>query len=51
MTRNPRAAAKEIVVRLQPNSSLMGMTKIPKEFRDPVDRKAMKKQVATTYQP
>jgi len=51
LTRNHSAAAREMVVRFQPNSSLIGMTKMPKAFRDPTVKKAMKKQVATTYHP
>ena len=45
------AATTEMVNRLQPNSSLIGMTKIPKLLRDPVLTKAMKVTAATTYHP
>ena len=47
----PMPATTEMVNRLQPKSSLMGMTKIPKLLRDPVLTKAMKVTAATTYQP
>jgi len=50
-TMAPRAATEEMVSRFQPNSSLMGMTKMPKLLRDPVLTKAMKVTAATTYQP
>jgi hypothetical protein len=40
-----------MVPRLQPKSSLMGMTKTPKALRAPVVAKAMKRVVATMYQP
>jgi hypothetical protein len=46
-----RAATAEMVSRFQPNSSLIGITKIPKLLRDPVLTKAMKVTAATTYQP
>ena len=51
MIRKPEAAASEIVVLVQPNSSLIGITNIPKAFLTPTVKNAMKKQVATMYQP
>jgi hypothetical protein len=41
----------EIVKRLQPNSSLIGMTKTPKALRAPTVTKTIKVSAATTYQP
>ncbi len=51
LIRKPEAAANEIVVLVHPNSSLIGITKIPKAFLTPTVKNAMKKQVATIYQP
>ena len=51
LNRVPSAAAKEMVVRFQPNSSLMGITNTPKLLRAPVVTSAKKTQVATMYQP
>ena len=47
----PMAAATDMVNRFQPNSSLMGIMKIPKLLRVPVLTKAVKVTAATTYQP
>ncbi len=47
----PKAAAKEIVPRFQPNYSLIGMIKIPKVLRAPVVIRAMNMKVATMYHP
>ena len=51
LTKAPKAAARDMVPRLQPNSSLIGMTNTPKELRAPVVSMAMKKKVPTRYQP
>src|SRR4029450_6365096 len=47
----PRAAAREIVPRFQPNSSLMGSTKTPKPPPPPIARKAMTHVDAGTAHP
>ena len=51
LRRNPREAAKEMLLRLQLKSSLMGTTKTPNPWRAPTPMKAMKTVAATMYQP
>ena len=51
LTKTPRAAAIETVNRLQPNSSLIGMTNTPKLLRAPMDTNPMNNVAAHTYQP
>jgi len=46
-----REKAKEMDPLLQPNSAIMGLNMIPKEYRAPELKKSMPKQAARTYQP
>ena len=50
-TSQPRAAATEIVVRLQSKVSLIGITKTPNPFRAPVVTAAINIAVTTMYHP
>ena len=47
----PSAAAQDTTVRFHSNSASMGTTNAPNAFRDPMVRKAMNMQVATTNHP
>ena len=51
LTKTPSAAATEMVVRFQPNSSLIGTTNTPKLLRAPIITKPMNSVAAHTYQP
>jgi len=46
-----RKKAKEIELRFQPNSAIIGLNNTPKEVRPPELKKRMVKEEAVMYQP